>query len=559
MLNSIIDNGCFTKTVQIMRFSIGTDDFKEIRTDKGSFGQLCFYCDKSLLIKDVIDDGAKVIVLPRPRRFGKTLNLSMLKYFFDIAEDNTILFHGLKIAENKNIMENWQGKYPVVLISFKDMKSTNFETFKKDLKLSLFNCYQNFSYLQKSERLEQADKNKIEKYFHEDFDESGFTYSLKYLTEMLEKHHGQKAIVLIDEYDTPLQEAYLRNYFKDAIDPFKTMLGAVLKGNVHVYKSVVTGITRIAKESLFSGVNNLLVYDITCNRYSEYFGFTEVEIKAICDPTHLDNLKSWYNGYVFGDDCVIYNPWSILNFLSNDHKLAPYWINTSSNEVIKENLTADKFENVKTLIDGQSVDVEIEPFTVMDNLKANNSAFWNLLFMAGYLTLDDRKHMRIPNQEILYFFKKVVMEWFGNGSGAKFLHGLLTDFIQGRIVDLQEKLQKLLVETMSFHDVGENTQESFYHGFLLGLTLGLKDRYTIKSNRESGYGRYDIALYPNNVTKDPGVVIEVKMNKESVDTALLQIQDKAYATELKCYGCKTILLYGMHFDGKKVTTKLIKE
>lgn len=543
-----------------MRFSIGTDDFKKIRTEKSSEGQLSFYCDKSLLIKDIIDDGTSVFVFPRPKRFGKTLNLSMLKYFFDIEHpENTKLFAGLQIAEHKNIMDEWQGKFPVVFISFKSLKCESFEKLEKALKVTLSNCYREHKYLLTSEKLDELDREKIRPYFSKNFEESDFTYILKDLTEMLKKHHGKEVVVLIDEYDTPLQEAYLKGFYEEAITPLRNMLGEVLKGNDYLFKGVVTGITRIARESLFSGVNNLNVYDITSNQFAQYFGFTEQEIKTICDPTHLDDLKSWYNGYTFGDDLIIYNPWSVLNFLSRKYKFAPYWINTSSNDLIREMLTADKLENVKTLIDGQSIDIEIEPFTVMDNLKGNNTAFWNLLFMSGFLTLDSDKKMRIPNKEILYFFEKVVISWFGNGGGIEFLGKLLGDFIGGRIIDLQTKLQKLLLETMSFHDVGEGTQESFYHGFLLGLTLGLKDRYTIKSNRESGYGRYDIALYPNNQKKDPGVIIEVKMNKESSETAVMQIQDKEYSTDLRQHGCKTVHLYGIHFDGKKVSTQLVTE
>ena len=539
-----------------MRFSIGIDDFKTIRTTASPNGQLSFYVDKSLLIEDILNDGAGVVVIPRPRRFGKTLNLSMLKYFFDMTEDNAALFDGLKIADNKNIMENWQGKYPVIFISFKNLKSQNFEQFKTDLKFVISGCYKQFEYLRSSEKLTVLDKAQIEHYFAEDFADSGFTYSLKYLTEMLKKHHDQNVIVLIDEYDTPLQEAYMYNFFKDAIEPFRNMLGAVLKGNTDLYKGVIT---RIAKESMFSGLNNLKVYDMTTYRYASYFGFTEEDVRLVCDPAHLADLKSWYNGYTFGDNLTIYNPWSILNFLSNDYKLEPYWINTSSNDLIKESLTADKMEGVKTLIDGKSIVVGIEPFTVMDNLKGNKTAFWNLLFMAGFLTLDADKKMRIPNKEIQYFFEKIVLEWFSGSGNTQFLSDFLTALITGFAEKVQICLSSIMMESFSFHDVDILKKESFYHGFLLGLSLGLKGRYTIKSNRESGFGRYDIALYPNNPTKDAGVIIEVKMNQESAEGAILQIQDKAYATDLRLHGCQTIHLYGIHFDGKQVTTKLVTE
>lgn len=542
-----------------MRFSIGTDDFKRIRTEKSSEGQLCFYCDKSLLIKDIIDDGSSVFVFPRPKRFGKTLNMSMLKYFFDIEQPGTAeLFTGLQIAEHKNIMEEWQGKYPVVSISFKSLRSKTFEQFKTDLKVAIFECYQSYTYLKTSPKLKQEEKDKIQMYFEKDFDDSGFTYSLKYLTEMLKKHHDKYVVVLIDEYDMPLQEAYLHGFFEEAIEPFRNMLGEVLKGNEYLYKGIVTGITRIAKESLFSGVNNLDVYDITRNKYAEYFGFTEEEIKVICDAKHLADLKSWYNGYMFGDDLTIYNPWSILNFLSNDYKLAPYWINTSSNELIKDNLTADKLENVKALINGESINIEIEPFTVMDNLRGNNTAFWNLLFMSGFLTLDADKKMRIPNQEILYFFNKVVLEWFNRDSGTEFLQEFLASLLDGDNESVQNALSKIVGEVFSFQDGTKRNQESFYHGIVLGITLGLKGKYKVKSNRESGYGLYDIALFPENPAKDAGIVIEIK-TRETAEQALAQIQRKAYSMELKENGCRTIHLYGIRFKGKEVTTQLVTE
>ena len=543
-----------------MRFSVGVDDFKKIRTDKDAFGQTCFYCDKSLLILDVINDGASVIVLPRPRRFGKTLNLSMLKCFFDITKpENVALFEGLKIADNDVVMKGWQGKYPVVLIGFKAFKCKDFETFKKDFKKIIADCYKNYEYLLSSDKLTEMDKEKIRPYFSPNFDESGFTFSLKYLTGALEKHYGQKVIVLMDEYDTPLQEAYLHGFFSDAIYPFRAMMGEVFKGNEHLYKGIITGITRITKESLFSGLNNLIVFDITSNRFAQYFGFTEDEVQAACDPAYLEDLKSWYNGYIFGDSLTIYNPWSVLNFLSNDYKLAPYWINTSGNELIRKNLTGDKLEDVRRLIEGKSIDVDLQPFTVLDNLKESKESFWNLLFLSGYLTLDENKKMRIPNQEIRYFFEKIALEWFSCGQESRLLHDFLNALVDGVEEKVQLYLSTMILESFSFHDVNILARESFYHGFLLGITLGLRGRYIVKSNRESGFGRYDIALYPNDPDADPGVVIEVKMNKETATDALVQVHDKEYATDLRQHGCSTVRLYGIHFDGKTVTTQMMTQ
>ena len=540
-----------------MRFSIGTDDFKRIRTEKDEYGQVCFYCDKSSFIRDIINDGSSVVVFPRPRRFGKSLNLSMLKYFFDIEQpENVELFAGLKIAEHKNIVTEHQGKYPVVSISFKDLHSENYDSFIIDLKKYICECYRNFKYLLDSPLLDSDLKDKIKSYNDENFKTNDIKESLWYLTKALHDHHGQCAVVLLDEYDTPLQEAYVNQYFDQAIKPFRAMMGKVFKGNDFLYKGVITGITRIAKESLFSGVNNLDVYDITRNKFAQYFGFTEEEVKHICDFMHLSDLKSWYNGYTFGDDLTIYNPWSVLKFCSNDYKLEPYWINTSSNELIKDNLTADKLENVKALINGESIDIEIEPFTVMNNLKGNNTAFWNLLFMSGFLTLDAEKRMRIPNKEIHYFFEKVVMEWFERVGNQKIIQDFLRSLLMGQVDSIQYYLQLMITDSFGIRDMNIPARESFYHGFLLGLMLGLRERYEIKSNHESGKGYYDIALFPNDPIKDVGIVIEVKF-KKSVEAALQQIEKQDYAAALKSRGCKNILAYGFAFDGKDVEVRLL--
>lgn len=540
-----------------MRFSIGTDDFKRIRTNQDEYGQLCFYCDKSLLIRDVINDGAEIIVLPRPKRFGKTLNLSMLKYFFDIEHpEDAALFTGLKITEHKNIMETWQGKYPVVSISFKDLRPDNYLLFMEDLKSYIHECFQSFDYLLDSPKLNPQLKKTLTRYNSGNFENNDIAKSLWYLTQALSVYHGQNAVVLLDEYDTPLQEAYVNNYFDKAIRPFRAMMSKTFKSNKFLYKGVITGITRIARESLFSGVNNLDVFDITRNKYAEYFGFTEEEIKNICDPAHLADLKSWYNGYTFGDHLTIYNPWSILKFCSNDYKLEPYWINTSSNELIQESLTTDKMEGVKDLIEGRSIDVEIEPFTVMDNLKGNDTAFWNLLFLSGFLTLDADKKMRIPNKEIYYFFEKVVVSWFGKVDGKNIIQEFLTHLLKGNADFVQYLLSNMVTKSFSIRDMNLPARESFYHGFLLGLVIGLEGQYTVKSNHESGKGYYDIALFPNDPIKDVGILIEVKF-KQSSQSALDQIEEKNYKQVLESHGCKRILSYGFAFDGKDVAVQMI--
>ena len=531
-----------------MRFSIGEDDFEQLRTSRDPNGISSYYCDKSLLIKDILEDGSKIILLPRPRRFGKSLNLSMLKYFLGTKKP---LFEGLAINQHQNIVEGWQGQFPVIFLVFKGLKADNYKNLVSSLKTCIRDCYEQYAYLRHSKLLNDLEHKKIAPYFESDFADDLLKNSLRYLTEVLEKHHDRKVWVLIDEYDTPLQTAYLKGFFSEAVDLFKSFLGEALKGNLSLYKGVITGITRISKESLFSDLNNIQTYDITRNQYAQYFGFTEAEVEAMCPKEHLPALKSWYNGYRFGNALTIYNPWSVLHFLSNQYRLEPYWINTSSNDLIRECLSADKLKDARALINGESLNIEIEPYTVMNNLKESSSSFWNLLFISGYLTLDAYGKMKIPNLEVHDFFEKILLKWFGGKQGDTFIPELLEDLILGNVMNLQKKLQQLILESMSFHDVSERNQESFYHGFLLGITLGLRERYTIRSNRESGYGRYDLALYPKNIQKDPGILIEVKMGLK-VEKGLKQIEQKAYYQDLQTHGCSKINGYSIAFDGKAV-------
>ncbi|MBH2006923.1 MAG: AAA family ATPase [Myxococcaceae bacterium] len=535
-----------------MRYAIGIDDFQQLRTSLDDTGTPLFYCDKSLFIRDVIRDGSSVLLLPRPRRFGKSLNLSMLKYFMGSDEP---LFEGLAIEQYPEILAGWRGKFPVVTLGFKGLKADTFGDLQASLKGLIASCFRDYEYLTESVQLSDLSKKSILPYFSRDFPTIDLGPSLMHLTKLLEKHHGQKVWVLIDEYDTPLQHAYLNGFFPEAVALFKQVLGAVLKSNTSLYKAVITGITRISKESLFSDLNNIRVYDITQNAYANYFGFTEEEVEAVCPSEHLSELKSWYNGYSFGKNrLTIYNPWSVLNFLSNDFDLKPYWVNTSGNDLIQDCLTADKLPDVRKLIQGESIDIPIEPHTVMSDLRENAYSFWNLLFVSGYLTLDAEGKMMIPNREVAYFFEKMVTSWFGGKQRDLFLVYLLNDLIQGNAINLQKRLQQLILESMSFYDVSETNQESFYHGFLLGITLGLRGRYTVKSNRESGYGRYDLGLYPLNAQKDPGILIEVKMGLEA-SAGLEQVEEKAYYQDLQTAGCSKIQTYSIAFDGKHVSSQ----
>ena len=535
-----------------MRIPIGISDFKELIKDVSSTGEHYFYCDKSMLIQDIIDEGPKILLFTRPRRFGKTLNMSMLSYFFGSKEP---LFDGLQIAENRHIMDKYHGQYPVISLSFKGLKQNNYQdmfiAFTRIIR-EIFSPYRDLF----QDPGDDAYFNKT-KTFTLDM----LCSALSVLSKKLHSYYGQPAIILIDEYDAPIQTGYINGYYEDIAALLRNLFEDGLKDNSSVYRGVLTGITRVAKANLFSGLNHFWMYDIDSEKYSQYFGFTENEVKAMI-PEHYQDAKNWYNGYTFGET-TIYNPWSILNFMYNNFHYKAYWIDTAENSLIQKSLTVDKMEAVEKLMSGGTVALKIDNNLVLKYLKEDRYAFFNLLYTSGYLTSAGEgpgpyeKLVRIPNKEVLEFFETTVLKWFGQGKGTAFLEDFFVAFLAGDADKVQIYLSTIILESFSFHDVDVLKQESFYHGFLLGLTLGLKGRYTVNSNRESGYGRYDIALYPNDPDKDPGIIIEVKINKESAHGAILQIQDKAYATELKRHGCKTVFLYGLHFDGKTVSTQLV--
>lgn len=539
-----------------MRIPIGVDDFSELTQNVSSNGEHYFYCDKSMMIKDIIDDGSKVILFTRPRRFGKTLNMSMLSYFFGSKEP---LFQGLAISKHQHIIDTYHGQYPVVFISFKDIKLQTFDDMFASLADLIRKVFEQFSYA-----FDQKDAQFVPYFdYSHSMNANELTKSLELLTTVLKKHHGQQVLVLIDEYDTPIQTSYLNGFYEPIITIMRVMFGAVLKGNLALYKGVVTGITKVAKANLFSGLNHFRTYDIDSEKYSQYFGFTEDEVKPLI-PDHYQEAKAWYNGYTF-DKITVYNPWSVLSFIDNNFQYRPYWIETAENTLIQKSLTADKLVEVKQLLDGQAILLRIDNNLILKYLRKYKNAFFNLLYTSGYLTATgesgteyDEKYVRIPNREVREFFEDVVLKWFGGHGDGDFFQDFLDALLDGDINGVQSVLSRIVKEAFSFKDGTKKQQESFYHGILLGITLSLKKRYNVKSNRESGYGLFDIALFPKDPQKDPGVIIEIK-TKDSVDKAIEQIHSKAYSTDLHEQGCNIIHLYGMQFDGKQVSTKLVTE
>ena len=532
------------------KLAIGVDDFKEII--KENF----YYIDKTKFIEDILEDGSKVKLLNRPRRFGKTINMTTLKYFFDIknAEENRKLFNNLYIEKSKYIEE--QGKYPVIFLSLKEIKGKTWEEMLEQIKNYISSMYNNFEYIR--EILNQKELKSFDKIWLEE--EGNYETAIKDLTFYLYKYYKQEIILLIDEYDVPLIEAYLNNYYSDAIVFFKIFLGGALKTNQYLKMGIMTGIIRVIKAGIFSDLNNLSVYTILDNDYNEDFGLTEKEVEqALKDYNifeELNDVKFWYDGYKIGNK-EVYNPWSIINFLKNK-ELKGFWIKTSGNQLIKkvlEDATPDVNEGLLKLFNGEDVEEVVTGTSDLSNL-LNYRDVWELLVFSGYLTIKekiDRRNyiLKIPNQEIREFFKDEFIDlYFGESKLKKILNALK----ENNIEDFERIFQNMLLNSVSTWDTGK---EAFYHGLSFGMLSYLDGEYYVTSNFESGYGRYDIIAEPRNKNKR-GFIIECKIVKDEKDLekmskeAIEQIKNKKYDTQLKERGIKDITLLGLAFCGKRM-------
>ena len=555
---------------------IGISDFKKIIKEN------YYYFDKTNLIEKILTDNSEVKLFTRPRRFGKTLNMSMLKYFFDIKEkdENRELFKNLKIAKSKFFEK--QGSAPVISISFRNYSEKNWENGFKTIKTAIADIYAEFKFLM--DKLDKRELKKFENIWLET-DEGDWKNSLLMLTKYLYEYYGQKVIVLIDEYDHPIIDSYVKGYY-DAIDFFKSFYGTVLKDNNYLEMGIMTGILRVAKENIFSGLNNLEVHTILDNEFTEYFGITEEEVnQAVKDfglEYELEDVQKWYNGYLFGDRKV-YNPWSIVNFLKRK-KLKPYWVNTSGNELIKlylRKLKNEIFDDFSQLLNKKSISKRINDNMIFENLEANFSKnIWNLFFHSGYLTLaeeyDENRNdvsLKIPNEEILRMFSEMFIDLYFENYDV-FLE--VTEALKkGDSEKFKRELDKILLENVGIFDVGGIYKEQFYHGFMLGLVIMLKNEYEISSNNFAGKGRYDLLLKPKNIEKrKEGIILELKivnsfqkLNENEIqkelekecDIALKQIEEKKYSSVLKNAGIDNILKIGLAFFGKEVEVKFEKE
>ena len=533
-----------------------------------------YYVDKTLLIRDILDALPKVSLFTRPRRFGKTMNMDMLRVFFEKTEqDNSVYFTDKAIWACGDYYRSFQGKYPVIYLSFKDVKFNSWQSAQKCIADIIRLEYARHDELMNSLRLNSFEKNYYEKMIHGEADEVELAGSLDMLSGMLRNHYGIESVIIIDEYDTPIQQGYECGYYKEAIDFIRNLFSGAFKDNPNLAYGFLTGILRIAKESIFSGMNNLIVNSVLTKRYSEYFGFTQEEIKTMTAYYDAEDKYSeiceWYDGYLFGRS-EIFNPWSVINYFSNECEPGAYWQSTGSNEIIGDILTKatpEITENLRKLLQGESISAYIDTGVIYPEVVKNPQSIYSFLLVAGYLKLSEAVLMPdgnylckvcIPNKEIAFVYAKEILGRLNLPESESTAVEISRAVYDKDIEKLKASIEKYLIQTISVYDTGS---EAFYQGLMLGLCAILNNRYQVKSNRESGLGRFDIQLYP--LTEDlPGFIFELKHTKEDADdldqladAAMAQIDEKKYDVEIVESGIKEIIKIGLAFHGKNVSVR----
>ena len=546
---------------------VGVSDYRLASTEY-------YYIDKTMMLKDFIDERPMVTLFTRPRRFGKTLNMDMLRTFFEKTnEDTSKYFKDKKIWEQGEYYRSFQGKYPVIFITLKDVKHNSWDNTFANIGSIISSEYCRHSDLSKSPKLDKKQKDFYDKMVSEKFSAVDLERSLLYLSEMLKKHYGEGAVIIIDEYDTPIQSGHTSGFYDDVIAFMRNLLSGCFKDNKSLAFGFLTGILRVAKESIFSGLNNLTINSVLDNKYSEYFGFTANEVKEMAAyysaPDKFDEVCEWYDGYRFGKT-DIFNPWSVINYFSNDCEPRAFWLSTGSNDIIGEVIKeADNeiYERLSSLVNGGSFTTYIDTSVIYPQIKNNPSSIYSFLLMAGYLKVvkssvsisgDFMCEVALPNKEISLVYRKEILQKLENIIPQATAIAVEEAIFSGNGEKLRDIISNFLIQSVSAFDAaGEN----FYHGFMLGV-CALFGNSNVTSNRESGDGRYDIALSPK-VSNLPGIIIELKAEKncnenelqELAKTALKQINDKKYDTELKLKGVKTIYKYGAVFSGKHVAVE----
>jgi hypothetical protein len=556
-----------------LRIPIGVSDFRMLRE------QGLVYVDKSHLIREMLDKGTQALLLPRPRRFGKTLALSMLQCFFEKRdEDLSGLFADLSIWQAGDAYRAHFQRYPVIFVTFKDVKAETWKQAWEKIAQKLRALVEQHRYLLESDRLSPEDVVDLRALLDGTARRADYESALLTLSRCLERHHGRKVVMLIDEYDQPIHAAWVSGFGPRAIAFFRGLLTGGLKDNPHLFKAVVTGILRVSKESIFSDLNNLGVYTLLGRAFSTCFGFTEPEVAALFDRAglgaDLEPVRTWYNGYLFGDT-VIYNPWSVLSFIdAGEHEPRPFWVTTSSNDLIRDVLQRNAFTlqpAIEELLSGGAVERFVNENVVLSDLDEDEDTLWSLLLFSGYLKAEKRSfgpderpafRLSIPNLEVREVYTSTFRRWMAQrmkGHGGD-LDRLLTALLAGDVETLEEQMQAFTMNLLSYHDTGLRP-EQVYHAFVIGLLASLPPAYDVRSNRESGHGRPDVMIRSRR-GPGPGVVLELKVakpGKKTMDQALAdgasQIRVGGYAAELSAAGAAPIHALVMGFDGKRVKVR----
>ena len=490
-----------------LKLPIGISDFKEVIEDG------YHYIDKTLFVKDVVENGSKVLLFTRPRRFGKTINMSMLNYFLTSRKEeiNPSLFNKTLINEDSEFCAKYQNKYPVIFITFKGLKEDNYVDAESAIRGLVSRIYRDLS-TELESSLSGIDLTTYISLKEKKSDKDDLKFSLAYLCKYYYQHTGKNIYLLIDEYDSPITAAYIHGYYNEMIDLMKNLLGEALKDNKYLAKGIVTGITRISQESIFSGFNNPDVYSMLRKDYGEYFGFTDSEVTKLLNddahPEQLADIKEWYNGYQVGPH-TLYNPWSILNCVNQKYNYEAYWLNTSDNALIRRQLESSKAtirESFIDLLQGKKTDRAVSDSLVFPDLAHDEEAIWSLLHSSGYLNISSthRKGRRniatlsIPNEEVKFIYDAIVEQWFSKVSSLSNYDKFANSIASGDTYEFKQMMSAYLAESGSYFDFNKSSSEQVFHTFMLGLVVGLRDKYIISSNQESGFGRYDLTLLPKD-------------------------------------------------------------
>lgn len=557
--------GAKTSSRKLLPLPVGISDYKRAVSEY-------YYVDKTLLIRDFIDEMPVVSLFTRPRRFGKTLNMDMLRTFFEKTEtDTSVYFRDKKIWKCGEKYRSYQGKYPVIFLTFKDTKLSSWEATLDNIRFLLTYEFQRHGELADSPSCTSSERAYYQKIVSGNASETELMNALLILSRMLDAHHGIAPIIIIDEFDTPIQQGFLRGFYDHVVGFMRNLFSGGFKDNPHLSFGFLTGILRVAKESIFSGLNNLAVYSLLDESFSQYFGFTHDEVKQIASYYGVSDkyheLCEWYDGYRFGNN-DIFNPWSIINYFQRRCKLQAYWVFTSSNDIIGEILeraTPELFEKLNALLQGRTVLTYIDTDVVYPKLRENSSSVYSFLLVTGYLKLVTAElsmgngylcEVALPNREIAYVYKKEILEKLDAMIPQPTAISIQEALYTGNADELQKRLETLLVQSASYYDTAG---ELFYHGLMLGLTAMMDNRYHVRSNRESGEGRYALALEPKDEAL-PGILIELKAEegastgelKALAQDALKQIDERKYDAEMRARGVAKILKYGVAFCGKSV-------